>query len=192
MKIAYLINQYPRVSHSFIRREIVALETKGLTVERFSVRETGEELFDPADREERKKTRTILAVGWKGLLWMAVKTFVNRPINFLKAFGLTCKIGWNSDRGLLRNFAYLVEACTFLKWVKVSGVHHIHAHFGTNSAAVAMLTSVLGGPSYSFTVHGPEEFDGPKFLSLGEKIKRAKFVVGVSDFGRSQLYRQSS
>ena len=38
VKVAYLVNQYPAVSHSFIRREIVALEARGVTVERFSIR----------------------------------------------------------------------------------------------------------------------------------------------------------
>src|SRR5262249_32307352 len=66
---------------------------------------------------------------------------------------------------------------------------HLHAHFGTNPAAVALLTRTLGGPAYSFTVHGSEEFDSPVSLSLGEKIAHAAFVVGVSDFGRSQLLR---
>ena len=36
MKVAYLVNQYPHVSHSFIRREILALEAHGVTVERFT------------------------------------------------------------------------------------------------------------------------------------------------------------
>jgi glycosyltransferase involved in cell wall biosynthesis len=65
----------------------------------------------------------------------------------------------------------------------------LHAHFGTNPAAVALLCRVLGGPTYSFTVHGPEEFDHPSELSLGAKIESAAFVVAISDFGRSQLYR---
>lgn len=32
MRIAYLINQYPKVSHSFIRREILELERAGVEV----------------------------------------------------------------------------------------------------------------------------------------------------------------
>ena len=36
--VAYLVNQYPHVSHSFIRREIAGLEEAGLQVARFSVR----------------------------------------------------------------------------------------------------------------------------------------------------------
>jgi glycosyltransferase involved in cell wall biosynthesis len=69
------------------------------------------------------------------------------------------------------------------------GVAHLHAHFGTNPAAIALFARTLGGPPYSFTVHGPDEFDGPQAESLGDKIAGAAFVVAVSSFGRSQLYR---
>ena len=52
-----------------------------------------------------------------------------------------------------------------------------------------MLADALGGPSFSFTAHGPEEFDRPDALALGEKTNRAAFAVGVSSYGRSQLCR---
>ncbi|HEV7576904.1 MAG TPA: glycosyltransferase family 4 protein [Caldimonas sp.] len=65
----------------------------------------------------------------------------------------------------------------------------MHAHFGTNAAEVALLTRALGGPPYSCTVHGPEEFDRPQALHLADKIRHAEFVVAVSSYGRSQLYR---
>jgi len=38
-------------------------------------------------------------------------------------------------------------------------------------------------------VHGPTEFDKAKFIGLAEKIRRSAFVVAISSFGRSQLYR---
>ncbi|UUZ49857.1 hypothetical protein LP420_06850 [Massilia sp. B-10] len=53
MKIAYLVNQYPKVSHSFIRREILALERQGFEVERVAVRGWGDTLVDPEDQRER-------------------------------------------------------------------------------------------------------------------------------------------
>ena len=71
-------------------------------------------------------------------------------------------------------------------WLARVGAQHVHAHFGTNSAEVALLAHVLGGPSYSFTVHGPDEFLRP--LGLAEKIRGSAFVVAISSFGRSQLY----
>ena len=63
MRIAYLTNQYPHVRHTFIRREVVALEAHGVEVVRFSVRDSGGDAVDPADRAEYGKTRALLAAG---------------------------------------------------------------------------------------------------------------------------------
>jgi colanic acid/amylovoran biosynthesis glycosyltransferase len=38
-------------------------------------------------------------------------------------------------------------------------------------------------------MHGPEEFDAPRAVCLREKIRDAAFVVAISEFTRSQLYR---
>ena len=57
MRIAYLINQYPKVSHSFIRREILALERAGVDVVRVSVRGWNDIAADAADEVEKGKTR---------------------------------------------------------------------------------------------------------------------------------------
>jgi colanic acid/amylovoran biosynthesis glycosyltransferase len=189
MKIAYLVHYYPKVSHSFVRREIAALEEMGLSVDRFSIRSCAGELVDPADLLELAKTTIILDRPKIGLLVNTFKLAVSRPVRFLQALKLTCQIGWGSDRGLLRNLMYLAQACLLVKWFQEREISHLHAHFGINPAAVAMLCHVLGGPTYSFTVHGPKEFDSATGLALGEKIKRAKFVVAISSFGRSQLYR---
>lgn len=187
--IAYLVNQYPHVSHSFIRREIVALEAQGVSVERFSIRPSPETLADAGDRAESDKTRVVLGVGAVGLLFSMLRVALGRPGAFLTAVKAAFRLGRLSDRGRLRQFIYLAEAAVLLGWLRARGVRHLHAHFGTNPAAVAMLTRILGGPPYSLTIHGPEEFDHPIELSLPEKIARSSAVMAVSDFGRSQIYR---
>jgi glycosyltransferase involved in cell wall biosynthesis len=189
MRVAYLVNQYPKVSHTFIRREIRALEQQGVHVERFSIRPPESGLVDPEDLADVPRTRVILGVGIVGLFAALLGCFLSRPGRFFSALGLTLRIGWVSERGLGRNLAYLAEACVLVSWLSRSGVEHVHAHFGTNSTAVAMLCHALGGPAYSFTAHGPEEFDKPLSLCLRDKIERASFVVAISSYGRSQLYR---
>jgi colanic acid/amylovoran biosynthesis glycosyltransferase len=191
LKVAYLVNQYPHVTHSFIRREIVALEAQGVAVARFSIRHPPVNPVDAGDLSELKKTRTVLGPGAAGrLLTAVVVTALTAPGAFWKALRGAIRLGRRSERGVLRHLVYLAEACVLRRWMKrAPDIVHLHAHFGTNSAAVAMLTRLLGGPRYSFTVHGPEEYDHPGELSLGEKIHHAAAVVGVSDFGRSQLYR---
>ena len=189
MIIAYLVNQYPKVSHSFVRREVAAVETCGIKVARFSIRSCESELVDEADKLEQELTKVILGIGVKGLVLALLRVATTRPIRFLESLRLTFKVGWHSERGIILHLAYLAEACVLLNWFSEQGIAHVHAHFGTNSTTVAMLCHVLGGPTYSFTVHGPEEFDKATLLSLEDKIKRSTFVAAVSSFGKSQLFR---
>jgi glycosyltransferase involved in cell wall biosynthesis len=98
-------------------------------------------------------------------------------------------MGWRAERPLPYHWIYFFEACAVSRWMHEFGAQHLHAHFGNNPAEVAMLAGVLAGKPYSFTAHGTVETDHPKFIGLGEKIRRAAFVIAVSAFGRSQLYR---
>ena len=189
MTIAYLINQYPQASQSFIRREIAALEAQGVRVERFTVRRWETSLVDEGDRAERDRTRCVLEAGKGRLLLAPLKMLLSQPRRFMSALKAAIRLGRRSDRGMAYHLIYLAEACVLLPWLKACGAEHVHAHFGTNSTTVALLCRKLGGPTYSFTAHGPEEFDRPLTLKLGDKIAEAAFVVAVSEFGRSQLYR---
>lgn len=189
MRIAYFINQYPKVSHSFIRREILAVERQGFEVQRIALRGWDAELVDAEDVSERDKTRFVLQDGIKGLLGPALQVLRAQPRRFFSTLWLALRMGLRADRAWPYHVVYLLEACRLLTWLQAFGARHVHAHFGTNSTEVVMLANALGGPAYSFTVHGPEEFDQPQFIHLGEKVRRAAFVVAISSYGRSQLFR---
>ncbi len=189
MKVAYLINQYPQASQTFIRREINALEKLGLSIERFTIRKSDVALVDERDKAEQTKTRVVLDVGGAGLLGAVLRTFVTRPLKAARGLATGIRAGIGSHAGLSKHLIYFAEACVLLRWFAQSKIDHVHSHFGTNSTMVAMLARVMGGPPYSFTSHGPEEYDKPEALSLSQKVQRSKFVVAISEFGCSQLYR---
>jgi colanic acid/amylovoran biosynthesis glycosyltransferase len=189
MRVAYLINQYPKISHTFIRREIHALERQDIEVTRIAIRGWDADVLDEDDKSEQLKTRYVLREGAARLLTAVLTIALSHPMRFCQGFGLTLRMSHNSDRPLLVHLAYLAEACRIQRWLTQERIEHLHAHFGTNSAEVAMLTHALGGPPWSFTVHGPEEFDKPQLIGLPEKIRRCAFVIAISSFGRSQLFR---
>ncbi|MDB5824978.1 MAG: glycosyl transferase group 1 family protein [Herminiimonas sp.] len=187
--VVYVINQYPKVSHSFIRREIAALERAGVKVHRVAVRGWDGELVDPEDEKERFKTRYLLKGGLVPLLVATLRTAYLAPIGWAKSLGLAVKMSRKAERSLPYHLVYWAQACLLAQWVKQVNASHLHAHFGTNSAEVAMLAAIVMGGTYSLTVHGPEEFDKPAALGLAEKVRRSAFVVAISSYGRSQLYR---
>lgn len=189
MKIAYFINQYPKVSHSFIRREILALERLDFSIERIALRGWDADLVDAEDIKELSQTHFLLKKGLLGLLKFSLLTAIESPMVFFRTLLFAIRQGLHSDRPWPYHVIYLAEACSMLSWIRAKNVQHVHAHFGTNSAEVVMLLKLLGGPSYSFTVHGPEEFDKPEFIKLRDKVHHAEFVAAISSYTRSQLYR---
>ncbi len=191
MKIAYFTNQYPMVSHTFIRREICALDKLGLSVSRYAIRTKKSEIIDPEDIKELERTQYILDTPIVEIALILVNGLFKNTKLFFTTLFYAIKLGRHSDQGIIKHLFYFIEACILAKWLKQSDIEHVHAHFATNPATIVMLAHRLGGPTYSFTTHGPEEFDKPLLLSLGEKIAQAKFVAAISSFTRSQLYRWS-
>ena len=189
MRIAYLVNQYPKVSHTFIRREILALEQQGVEVVRFAIRGWDAELVDPQDIEERARTRYLLQDGVWALLRDALRWTLRQPARMARGLGLALSISKGGDRTPAHHLISLAEGARLAQWMNELGLTHLHAHFGTNSAEVAMLAATVGPLRYSFTVHGSDEWDQPRQYKLLEKIERAAFVVGISHYTRAQLVR---
>ncbi|MFT4539646.1 MAG: colanic acid/amylovoran biosynthesis glycosyltransferase [Planctomycetota bacterium] len=188
MRVLYLVNLYPKVSHTFIRREIEGVEASGIEVERVSLRRVHEPLVDPADRAEEQHTWVVLDQSPLVLLLATLSTALRSPLRWLVALRDARRLGRPSERGILVHLAYLAEACS-LQQRYGNTIDHVHAHFATNPAAVALLWNRLGGPDYSFTAHGTLDFDDPPAVSLAEKIRRSAFTVAVCQFGRGQLMR---
>jgi glycosyltransferase involved in cell wall biosynthesis len=93
---------------------------------------------------------------------------------------------------VVRRVAYLAEASWLCNQLIDNRITHLHTHFGTNPTMVARLSRKLGGPPYSFTVHGPDEFDKPLEIDLKGKVADSAFCVTISSFGRGQLMRWSN
>ena len=192
MRVAYLINRYPAASHSFIRREIEAVEAEGTDVYRFSVRPALlAELPDARDRAEVPKTVVLLRLGILCLLFDTLRAMFLTPARFLAAMQTAFSgVEWKPAI-VVRRAAYLAEAAALSRRLHAQRIDHLHAHFGTNPAMVARLTGRLSGIPFSFTVHGPDEFDSPVSLDLRGKVADSAFCVAISSYGRSQLMRWS-
>lgn len=189
MKIAYFVNEYPKVSHSFIRREVLALERQGFEILRTALRGWANELPDAEDQAERTRTRYVLRRGLLALVLPTLLRMLRSPIRFMSAIRLAAHMSHDSERPLMYHLIYIMEACRVLEWVKDFGAERIHVHFGDNSTEIIMLARVLGGPPYSFTAHGPNEFQ--RNWGLDQKIHHCEFAVAISSYGRSQLYLRS-
>ncbi len=192
MKLAYLMNSYPITSTTFIRREIESLEQLGLPVTRYAVRHWDGKLVDPADMAETARTHYLLTGNLKNLILSFFSVALAQPLSFLKGLSLWLKVCRNAGALDVRLVAYLLQATYFLRRARADAIDHVHVHFSTNATTVAMLAHRMGGPGYSFTAHGPDEFVDPTAASLHLKVEQARFVVAISNYCKVLLVRFSS
>ncbi|MEM7498015.1 MAG: glycosyltransferase family 4 protein [Pseudomonadota bacterium] len=186
VKLAYFLNSYPFTSLTFIRGEIAEIEASGLPVTRYAVRRWSVPLVTAADRAEEARTRYLLDAK-AGLFVAALSLLATRPASFLRALLLWARLLRNAGGGLVRHVAYFLEAAQLARWSRADGITHIHTHFATNAAAVAMLAEAMDGPRWSMTVHGPNEFFDPERASVPLKAEKAAFIAAISHYARSQV-----
>jgi glycosyltransferase involved in cell wall biosynthesis len=191
MRLAYLLASYPMTSTTFIRREIEAIEALGQPVLRFSIRHWDTALVDPDDIAEQARTHYILTGGKVALVRDALATLVTRFPSVLVTLPLWARLLRNARGNVVHHVAYLLEALAFRRRAARLGIDHVHVHFSTNVAAVAMLTHKLGGPSYSFTVHGPDELVDPPSLSLADKVRHSALTVAITDYCRGRILAEA-
>jgi glycosyltransferase involved in cell wall biosynthesis len=189
IRVGYLINQYPKPSHTFITTEMAELERQGFAILRIAVRGWSDAPTNDRDAREQASTRYILKSGPIALLGAAARLALTRPKGFVRALASSVQLSRGSAGGLFKHLIYFVEACWTAHVLTQNKVRHLHAHFGTNTAVVALLIHRITAIPFSFTVHGPEEFDSPRQLKLREKTRLAAFVAAISSYGRSQLFR---
>jgi len=190
-KLAYLLSRFPAVSHTFFLNEIRELRKLGFTVEVASINEPDlpRASMPKAEVEETEKTLYIKSTGFAQALWIVGKTILLRPMVFARGFLAALRLGFWDPAATLKALFYFAEALILGEWMRSKGHRHLHIHFCGPVATVGMLASVAWGFSYSLTVHGPDEFYDVEKFYLRSKVERAKFILCISDFCRSQLMR---
>ena len=180
--------EYPAVSHTFILREIAALRALGRAVVTCSIRRTGaQHLRGPEEQAEAKTTFYVIDAAKNPVtLARSLGAALARPGAFFAALGLAWRTRPPGLKAFLWQMFYLLEAAVLARHLRAEGVQHLHNHFGNSSCSVAMLTSVLSGIPFSYTMHGPAIFFEPRLWRIDEKIARAELVACISHFCRSQ------
>jgi colanic acid/amylovoran biosynthesis glycosyltransferase len=187
--VGYLVNTYPTPSGTFIRNEIRAHEEAGHGIVRYSIRRWQGTLVDRDDIEERSRTRYLLEYGFRALISSALREAASNPTGMLRACLSTLGLALRPGGRHFFNFAYLLEAVQLKALAAIDGVTHIHAHYSTNSATVAFLAYRLNGPSFSFTVHGPDELPLMRSNGIVPKLRFASFVVAITKYTRDRILK---
>lgn len=189
-RLGYLVGVHPATSQTFVRTEILAHEAAGQPVVRYSIRPwswKGATLVDPGDQAEARQTTVLLPGGLGGLLGPAMVETLRNPFGVARGLLTALRLALRGEEKRLYNFAYLLEAAKLRALTRAAGVSHVHCHFSVNTAAVALLARRMGGPAFSFTVHGPDELPGMRANGIADKVRHARAVAAITDYCRGVI-----
>lgn len=194
-RIAYLVGRYPKISHTFILREVQALRELGIEVDTFSIWPTpADELLAGVDREEAARTFSLLPLRIGLLVRSHAAALARSPAGYARMAAHAFRTARPGLRGKFLATTWVAEAPMLWHELRRRGVRHLHAHLTGTAPAVAMLCTEFANcadgenrHTWSLTVHGPSEFYDVRNQAVAEKVRCADFAVAISDFGRSQL-----
>ena len=193
IRIAYLISEYPGISHTFILREVRRLRELNFDIRVASINAPDRSACDMAkeERAEFASTFYVKRAGLRAFAMVHLKALLDRPNAYLKGLLFAISLGGCDLGRIAFAICYFVEAVMIGQWMKAERIRHLHVHFATAASTVGLIASRIFPIGFSFTVHGPDEFYDVTKYRMVEKIAGASFVVCIGYFARSQLMKLS-
>lgn len=182
-KLAVVVKGFPRLSETFVARELQGLEARGLSFSLHALRNPGsdaklvenhvsaqpsylpEYLHDAPGRVASALAKAIRLPGFANA-WRALRA------DFANEFA----------RARFRRFG---QACVLATEMRPS-VRHIYAHFAHSPTSVARYAALMRGIGFSFSAHAKDIWTTPDW-DLSRKLNEAGFVTVCNRIGYERL-----
>lgn len=179
--VLYVLKRYPRLSETFIVRELIQLEATGAQV-------SIDALLPPEGLAQHPEVASVRA---------SVRYIDRRPkLRSPQVFAVHLRVArrrpvaWVRAARRARQFdtwRRFVQAGLVADRVRRDGITHIHAHFATASSEVAQAAASMAGVPWTVTAHAKDIFHVDNAPHLARRVDGAACVVTVSEFNVDHL-----
>ncbi len=178
-RIGFLIPEFPGQTHAFFIRERNELDKLGVQTQIISTRRPvgGAGMAQHEWAEASAKETVYLFPLSKAEIIRSALQVLAKPGAWLTCL---CGIFGNSDMSVkerLKMFGMLLTGAHLKIYCEQNHLKHVHVHSCANSANVAMFSRILGGPTYSLTLHGPMHDYG---TNQANKWKFAAYCIVIT------------
>jgi colanic acid/amylovoran biosynthesis glycosyltransferase len=192
--VAYVLKRYPRYSETFVVNEILAHEAAGLDINIFALRPPSDTHFQNIISQVRAPV-TYIRKPTQGRVSDSLNSLAPTAASYfwaeLQEASKVIPDFWSKlafAQGEKASTVY--QAAWLAREVKLKGITHLHAHFGTVATSVARLASHFTAVPYTFTAHAKDIFhESVEFADMERKLKDAASVVTVSNYNVKYLQK---
>lgn len=180
--VVYVLKRFPRLSETFVLRELLALEARGerLLVESLLPPEEGPRhpelgsLRAPVRRLPRRPRLHTPAV-----FTVHLRLAIRRPICWSR---LALRAAGSAE-----DWRRFLQAGLVAERVRRERARHVHAHFATAAAVVARDAAALAGVPVTVTAHAKDIFHAENAPLLSRRLHEVSAVVTVTDHNAAHL-----
>ncbi len=179
--MGFLIPEFPGQTHAFFIRERNELLKLGVKAELISTRHPvgSASIANHAWAEEAaKETSYLFPLSLMEILRCFVSIVLSGPRAWLSCL---CVIFGKSDLRLserAKMFPIMIAGAYLKRFCKAKGIAHVHIHSCANAANVGLFARLMGGPSYSLTLHGPMQDYG---TNQAKKWQNAAYCIVITN-----------
>jgi colanic acid/amylovoran biosynthesis glycosyltransferase len=176
--VGYLFERFPRFTQTFCAREVAELHRQAMPVPVFSIYHPKEAIPEVTGLD---RVRIHYLPSTKNPMVIARAHLFSPHLHKIWA--------GDGDRRDKRRFR---EAVYLGPMLQNRRIRHLHVHFADIAAHTAWWLKRLFGITYSFTGHANDIFC-PKpdhRISLGDLVRDASFVVGVTNYSANRLKQE--
>lgn len=179
--IVYVLKRFPRLSETFVLRELLGLEAVGERVEIFSLLPPEQGLRHP-ELAKLKARVTVLPrhprLTQPAVLWTHLRLAARHPLHW---FGLARRA---RRTGSWRRY---LQAGIVAREAKHMDARHVHAHFVTAAADVARDAGALSGVPVTVTAHAKDIFHVDNESQVQRRLEGIAAVVTISEYNAEHL-----
>ena len=171
---------FPELHETFILRELVALERRGLQFDIFSLQYPRDPItIDDAIRLSSERTH------YSGLFTLStlsafVRVLLKNPLHLMRTLGQVIWQGRDQPRAVIKNLAVLPLTLHFGRLGEKRGVTHWHGHWANIPTTACWYLQQLHDQTWSAAIHGEDIFSANQFLRY--KLDAATFTVVCSGY----------
>ncbi len=183
-RIAYIVSRFPKLSETFILREMIALEKAGWEVCLYPIILEKTQVVHSEAEPWLKRLRYFPWLSGN-VLGANFRLFFKSPLKYLSLWMKVIFGNIKSPSFLARAVMLFPKAVLMAEDLAEKNVKHVHAHFATHPAMAAWIIHQISGVSYSITVHAHDIYVNRSMLE--PKLRDASFIVAISNFNREFL-----
>lgn len=183
--IAYIADMFPRLTQTFVYREVLALRERGLPIHTLSIWRPDSANLSTEAVPLIEETSYIFPISWLSFIFVHLRYIFSRPLCYLGTLAFVVTQPGEPMYNRWRSLVHFMYGMLAVREIERLKIQHIHAHSGWSASSIALIANHLLGISFSLTLHAHGIYINR--LLLKAKMQYSLCVVTISEYNRNFL-----